>query len=127
MGELSFDLFVESRATDTQFLAKLDSGYPNLGQVLLEELPLGEWAHVAVRVADLLQSPEPSGSGLDLANVVNLFVLEATGSAQAHVRIDNVRLSCAVNGNPLPWQTDTACSVGLRTTTPVSPTDVSPP
>jgi beta-glucanase (GH16 family) len=126
VGELSFDLFVDSLAPDTRLLAKLDSGYPNLGQALLEGLPVGEWVHVALRVADLLSSPEPTGAGLDLANVVNVFVLEATGSAQAHVRIDNVRLSCAVNGNPLPWQSDTTCGIGLRSTTPVAPTDVSP-
>jgi beta-glucanase (GH16 family) len=127
VGELSFDLFVESRAPDTGFFAKLDSGYPNLGQVALEELPLGEWVHVAVPVAELLSSPEPSGSGLDLASVVNVFVLEATGSAQARIQIDNVRLSCAVNGNPLSWQTDTRCGIGMPTTTTVLPTDVSAP
>ena len=124
VGELSFDLFVESRAPGTRLLAKLDSGGPQFGQVVLEDQPLGEWVHVAVPIADLLANPGPSGERLDLANVENVFVLEAAGAAQASIQIDNVRLSCAVNGNPLPWQTDTTCGVGMPPMTTVQPTEV---
>lgn len=127
VGELAFDLLLESRSDDTQFLVKLDSGYPNLGQVALEAPPLGQWTHVAIRLSDLLARPEPSGSGLNLASVLNTFDLEPTGSAQAHVRIDDVKLRCSVNANPLSWQTDTACGIGVRSLSPIAPTDVSLP
>jgi beta-glucanase (GH16 family) len=125
VGELAFDLRVERREADTQFLVKLDSGYPNLGQIQIEAPPVGQWQHVAVRVADLLGNPGPGGTGLALTNVVNAFVFEPTGSARAHVLIDNVRLSCSVSVNPLPWQTDTTCGLGVATIAPAAPSSTS--
>jgi beta-glucanase (GH16 family) len=126
VGELSFNLLIESRSDDTQFLVKIDSGYPNLGQVAIEAPPVGQWTRVAVRLSDLLTRPEPSGSGLNIGNVLNAFVLEPTGSAQAHVMIDDVELRCSVNERPLSWQTNTTCGVGVRSLSPIAPTDIAP-
>jgi hypothetical protein len=129
VGTLEFDLFVESIDPGTQLLAKMDSGYPNLGQVILATPPVGQWTHVVVALADLLGNPGPEGAGLDLANVVNPLVLEPTGTHLAHVRLDDVKLRCAVSADPLPWQTDTSCglsSAGGVVIPPSSSTVVMP-
>src|SRR5690606_1272731 len=49
-GELSFDLYVESIDVGTGLLAKLDSGYPNLGQLEIELPAAGEWTRVHIRI-----------------------------------------------------------------------------
>ncbi|MBX2810389.1 MAG: glycoside hydrolase family 16 protein [Myxococcales bacterium] len=123
VGELSFDLLVKSRSAQTEFLVKLDSGYPNLGEVQIEAPPVGEWTRVAVRISDLLDNPLSQGSGLDLSNVSNVFVFEAIGEAEAHVQINNIQLSCSVNPKPAPWQVDTACGVGLEVLSVIAPTN----
>ena len=110
-GTLEFDLLVESIDAGTTLVARLGSGYPDLGQFPIETPAIGEWAHVAIRVSDLLANPLDGGNGLDLNHIVNLMVLEATGSATASVRLDNISLSCAVNSFPQNWQWDTACSI----------------
>jgi len=110
-GTLEFDLFIESIDAGTRLVAKLDSGYPDLGQHVIETPAVGKWAHVAIRVSDLLANPLDGGKGIDLGNIANLVVIEATGSSTARIRLDNISLSCAVNEFSKAWQRDTACSI----------------
>jgi hypothetical protein len=110
-GTLEFDLFIESIDAGTALVAKLDSGYPDLGQYVIETPAVGKWTHVAIRVSDLLANPLDGGKGIDLGNIANLIVIEATGSSNARIRLDNISLSCAVNEFSKAWQWDTACSI----------------
>lgn len=111
-GELSFDLYIESIDADTDLLVKMDSGYPNLGQVEIDVPEAGQWQRVHIRIADLLANPLPEGTGLNIADVRNVFVLEPTGTRTARVRIDNIRLQCAINPTAQSWQADRTCGVG---------------
>jgi beta-glucanase (GH16 family) len=111
-GTLEFDLLVESIDAGTTLVAKLDSGYPDLGQYVIETPPIGEWARVAIRISDLLANPLEGGKGIDLGDIANLIVIEATGSSTANIRLDNISLSCAVNEFSKAWQWDTECSIG---------------
>jgi hypothetical protein len=114
-GELKFDLFVDTIGVETSLVVKMDSGYPNVGQVEIDTPPLGEWTEVSVRVSDLLDNPIPGGSGLDLDNVLIPIVIEpAGGSGDAHIMIDNVRLKCAYNPTAQDWQLDKTCDVEPR-------------
>ena len=119
-GEIEFDLYVDSAAPDSSLVVKLDSGWPNQGQVAIELPEPGQWHKVAVRVADLMASPNPDGGGVDIANILNPFVLEYSGSGAA-VRVDNVRLQCAFNTEPESWQLDQTCAL-TPLTAPVVPT-----
>ncbi len=112
-GELEFDIFVVEAAADSQLTVKLDSGWPNLGQVTIDMPAAGEWQHVTVKIANLLANPLPEGGGVDLSNVQNLFVLEHTGS-NTHVQVDNIRLQCAVNTEPEDFQGDKTCEISPR-------------
>lgn len=115
VGEIKFDLYVVSIDPATTLVVKLDSGYPNLGQVAIETPAVGEWVQVSVSISSLLANPEPSGTGLDIANIVNLFVLEPAGTNIAQIWIDNIRVQCAVNANALSWQQDQTCGVNPLT------------
>ncbi|MGB5259002.1 MAG: glycoside hydrolase family 16 protein [Gammaproteobacteria bacterium] len=101
LGQLVFDIQVNSLSAGATLTVKIDSGYPNLGQVALapSQYTIGSWRRVAINFADLLANPGP-GAGLDLGNVVNAFVLEVTnGSADFY--LDNIFISHAcpvVNG-----------------------------
>ena len=110
-GTLEFDLFIESIDAGTRLVVKLDSGYPNLGQYVIETPAVGEWTHVAIRVSDLLANPLNGGKGIDLGNIANLIVIEATGSSSTSIQLDNISLSCAVNEFSKAWQWDTECSI----------------
>ena len=109
-GEIEFDLLVVDASVDSQFTVKLDSGYPNTGAVTIDTPEIGVWEKVSVRVSELMANPIPEGGGVNLANVLNMFVLEYAGSS-AHVQIDNIRLQCAVNTEPEVWQLDQVCSI----------------
>jgi hypothetical protein len=67
---------------------------------------------VAIRISDLLANPLEGGKGIDLGDIANLIVIEATGSSTANIRLDNISLSCAVNEFSKAWQWDTECSIG---------------
>ncbi|MFT6101285.1 MAG: beta-glucanase (GH16 family) [Arenicella sp.] len=112
-GEIEFDMLVVNAEPDSQFTVKLDSGWPNLGEKIIDMPPIGEWQHVAVSVADLLANPNPNGGGVNLSDVLNLFVLDYSGSG-ASVQLDNIRLQCAVNSEPEPWQLDPVCSIAPK-------------
>lgn len=115
-GELSFDMKVQSSSPDYDgtLLVKLDSGYPNLGQLAISVPPAdGSWHRVAIRVSDLLANP--LGNGVDLDNVLNLVVLENTGpTGSIHVQLQNIRLQCAYNTMPEVWQRDQLCTMQAR-------------
>lgn len=115
-GQLIFDIQVNSVSAGAVLTVKIDSGYPALGQVVLDNaaLTIGSWQRMVINFADLLADPGP-GPGLDLANVVNAFVIEVTGGS-ADFYLDNifVRHSCpevdgcnaTINTQPLPADAD---------------------
>ena len=109
VGEVVFDMRVNSVDPGATLVVKLDSGWPNLGAVALPhaKLRVGGWKTYAVRLADFLANPGGGGTGVELANVLNPFVFEVVGGS-ADVYLDNIRISNAcyeVGG----------CAAGLRT------------
>jgi hypothetical protein len=110
-GTLEFDLFVENMDNTTTLMAGLVSGPTDIGQYRIETPAAGQWTHVAIRFADLLANPLAGGKGLDPNHVTGLLRIAATGTANAHIRLDNIFLSCAVNAYSKKWQWDTSCSI----------------
>ena len=96
---------------ETRLVAKFDSGYPDLGQYVIETPEVGKWTHVAIRISDLLANPLDGSNGIDLGNIANLIVIETTRSSTARIRLDNISLSCAVNEFSKAWQWDETCSI----------------
>lgn len=112
VGEVVFDMQVNSITAGTRLLVKLDSGFPNLGEVEIpdSELAIGSWKTYSIKFGDLLASPGGSccgGTGVDLANVLNPFVFEVV-DGDADVYLDNIRVTnaCYVVG---------ACKAAPRT------------
>ena len=113
VGEIVFDMYVNSFAPGTTMLVKLDSGFPNLGEVVIPEaeLAVGEWKTYSVKFDDLLANPGfvdcCGGQGVDLENVTNPFVFEVVNGS-ADVLLDNIRVTnaCYVVG---------ACGAAPRT------------
>jgi hypothetical protein len=99
-GELKFDLYVDSAATDADsaLLIRMDSGYPAVGSYTLPvaDLPADQWTSVSVPVNDLLAFREEGLNPLDTSEIVSFFVLQPTGAA--HVQVDNIRLACGHPG-----------------------------
>jgi beta-glucanase (GH16 family) len=89
-GQLVFDIKVISLSPGAILTVKIDSGYPNLGKLALSasQYTVGTWRRVAINFDDLVDQ----GTGLDLNNVVNAFVLEVTGG-DAEVYLDNIFVS----------------------------------
>ncbi len=100
VGEVVFDMRVNSIDPTTRLLVKLDSGWPNLGEVAVprSELRMGGWKTYSAKFSDFVANPGfvecCGGTGVDLANVVNPFVFEVAGGA-ADVHLDNIRVSRA--------------------------------
>jgi len=94
-GQLIFDIKVISLSPGAMLTVKIDSGYPDLGQVTLasSRYAVGNWKRVVIDFADLLADPGP-GAGLDLNNVVNAFVIEVTGGS-ADFYLDNIFITHA--------------------------------
>lgn len=113
VGEVVFDMRVNSIDPGATLLVKLDSGWPNLGKVALpgSQLRMGSWKTYSVKFDDLVANPGfvdcCGGMGVDLSNVVNPFVIEAAGGS-ADVYLDNIRISnaCYIVGT---------CNARLRT------------
>lgn len=100
-AQLVFDIKLNSLSAGTVLTIKMDSGYPDLGQMVLDtsELALGVWHRIEIDLADLLADPGP-GNGLDVNNVLNAFVLEVNNGS-ADLYLDNIFISHAcpqVNG-----------------------------
>ena len=95
-GQLVFDIKLNSISAGTILTVKMDSGYPNLGQVVLSpsQYSVGSWRRIAISFDELLANPGPGGASLDLGNVVNAFVIEVTGGA-ADFYLDNIFVSHA--------------------------------
>ncbi len=91
-GQLVFDIKVTGLSAGATLTVKIDSGYPNLGQVALTpaQYTLGSWRRVTINFADLVDQ----GAGLDLNNVANAFVIEVTGG-DAEFYLDNIFISHA--------------------------------
>jgi len=89
-GWLVFDIKVISLSPGATLTVKIDSGYPDLGQVALtsSQYTVGSWRRIAIDFADLLANPGP-GAGLDPGNVVNAFVIEVAGG-DAEFYLDNI-------------------------------------
>jgi beta-glucanase (GH16 family) len=94
-GYLVFDIKVNSIDPGATLTVKMDSGYPKLGQAVLTppRYSVGSWRRIAISFEELLADPGP-GSGLELDNVGNAFVIEVTGGA-ADVYLDNIFVSHA--------------------------------
>ena len=96
LGQLVFDIKVNSIDQDTTLTVKMDSGYPDVGQVALtaSQYTVGSWRRVSINFADLLANPIPGGTGLDLNDVLNAFVMEVSGGS-ADFYLDNIFVSHA--------------------------------
>jgi beta-glucanase (GH16 family) len=110
-GMRLFDITVISLVSDPTLTVKIDSGYPNLGKVALlpSQYTVGSWRRVSIDFADLVDQ----GSGLDLSNVGNAFVIEVTGG-DAEFYLDNIFISRAcpeVDG----------CNATIKTNDPSAP------
>ena len=106
-GEILFDLRVNSIAEETELKVGLDG---TEGQPVPIALPEpGQWTRVAVRLLEFLQPDSINLTGLDLATIDKLFVLESTGAAD--ILVDNVSISCAVTSANIEWLPEQSCSM----------------
>jgi len=84
LGDLVFDMQVNSLSEGTQIAIKMDSGFPNVGQVVLANPTIGERQTYRVKISDLIANPAfvdcCGGTGLNLATVLNPFVIEPTNA-----------------------------------------------
>eukprot|EP00977_Amphora_coffeiformis_P018005 scaffold6073_cov169-Amphora_coffeaeformis.AAC.4 len=119
-GELTFEMRIirNDNPSQNNFFVKMDSTYPNVGQVNIQTPPADdEWHRVAVRVSELLAHPIEGGTGIDVNNVLNLFVLEYTGENngdEVKVEVRDIELNCAFNVFPEEWQLDQLCGMQAR-------------
>ena len=90
-GELVFDLRVNSADEGVEFLVKLDSGWPNVGDYSVPLPESGEWKTIRVPVREILSNSNrySPGAFADIRNIANLVVLEPTGTMS--VDVDNLR------------------------------------
>ena len=109
-GYLVFDIKVNSITAGTNLTVKIDSGYPQLGQVTLtsSDYSVGNWRRVSIDFATLLADPGP-GPGLELSNVVNAFVIEVT-NGDASFYLDNIFIS-----RDCPLATDCNATINTKT------------
>jgi beta-glucanase (GH16 family) len=93
-GQLVFDIKVDSISSGATLLVKIDSGWPNVGQVVIahSELTIGSWQRMAINFTDFVANPNPAGSGVDLENVTNAFVIEVVNGS-ADIYLDNIFVS----------------------------------
>ena len=116
VGELAFDMKVNSLSDGANIVIKIDSGFPNVGEFTLptDEIAVGEWKTYSVKFSDLVANPGfvdcCGGTGVDLAAVINPFVLEVQGGS-ADLYLDDIYVTnaCKVVG---------ACGVDLQSNVP---------
>ena len=93
-GELKFDLYIDSAATDLDgtLRVKMESGFPALGfkDFEMAALPTDQWFTLSVKLNDLLENG--GRRRLDTTRLTKLLVLEPT--ANARLMMDNVELAC---------------------------------
>ena len=127
LGHLAFRMRVNALHEMTSLTVKMDSLYPNLGFVMLTGAHVldaegivadGEWRQYAVSLSELVANPgtADSGMGLNLADVRNLFVLEAAApnaaGLSARLDIDDIYVHVACREG---------CNAGPRLVTPALP------
>ncbi len=90
-GKLKFDFKVNSKATGSTLLVKMDSGWPQLSDVSVPLPADGVWESFSIDVADLISRRNSlDGSGIvNISSVINLFVIEPSGAMD--VVFDNIR------------------------------------
>jgi hypothetical protein len=82
---------VVSADAGVELYIKLDSGWPNVSDVIVDSSTLGEWQEVRINLQTLLADDNAfsAGSFADPTNIVNPFVMEPTGVMT--VKFDNIR------------------------------------
>lgn len=115
-GELVFDVKVNSKATGSKLLVKMDSGWPNVSDVEVTLSADGVWAEYRIKIADLIDNgnSNPCCAGAaNIASITNVFVIEPTGAM--NVSFDNVRLEVpAFAAPPLFTLYDDTLATGLQ-------------
>lgn len=92
-GELVFDFKVNSKASGTALLVKMDSGWPNVSDANVPLPADGVWTEFRIDVSDLIDNGNsvPCCPGIaKLNSISNIFVIEPSGAID--VVFDNVRL-----------------------------------
>ncbi|MBU2865317.1 glycoside hydrolase family 16 protein [Reinekea forsetii] len=97
-ADIAFDLRIVNQGSASDVLIKIDSGWPNLGDVALSEtsqsMPIdSNWVSYAIPVSQFVANNNRlDGSGvLNLSSVINAFVVEAFGGGDLEVEVRNVR------------------------------------
>ncbi len=92
VGELVFDVRIDSAVAGAELLVKLDSGWPNVSDMTVDAQADGTWRTIRINIAELIAAGNrfAAGSQADQGNIVNVFVVEPT--AEMTFRLDNVRL-----------------------------------
>ncbi len=92
IGELVFDIRIDSAGADSELLVKFDSGWPNVSDIPVSVPADGMWREVRINIAELLArgNTYSEGNFADPASVTNIFVAEPTG--EMTFRLDNIRL-----------------------------------
>ena len=90
-GRLQFEIKALSLGDATAMYAKVDSGWPALGQVdIFDQLQVGQWVTVTIPITTLLANP--GDQPLNLAQVWTPFVLEPSWAAKnVEVRLNDIR------------------------------------
>lgn len=92
-GELVFNFKVNSRGAGTNLLVKMDSGWPNVSDVVVPLPADGVWTEFRIGIADLIDNGNSVSCcpGVAAVNAIsNVFVLEPTGDID--MVFDEVRL-----------------------------------
>lgn len=106
VGEVAFDMQINSMSAGANILVKLDSGFPNVGEFIIpasELAAIGTRKTYSVKFSDFIANPGfvdcCGGTGVDLANIINPFVFEVQGG-DASVYLDNIFVTnaCKVVG-----------------------------
>ena len=84
-------LGINSAEEGVEFLVKLDSGWPNVSDYSVKLPEKGAWETIRIPVRDILANSNRFSPGgyADINKMVNLVVLEPTGTMSADV--DNIR------------------------------------
>jgi hypothetical protein len=90
-SELVFDMYVVSADAGVELYIKLDSGWPNVSDVVVDSSTMGEWQEVRINLQTLLADENAFSAGgfADATNIINPFVMEPTGIMT--VKFDNIR------------------------------------
>lgn len=105
-SELIFDVKVNSKADGANLLVKIDSGWPNVSDVVVPVAENGEWKEFRVTLGALINAGNSIEPGkATLASIVNTFVVDPTNAMD--VSLDNIRIEGSASSGvdefaPLP-------------------------